>query len=79
METPRIVIPKRRFLAGKKAWTIVAIAAVLLLGAVIQIRMTWTRERTRGITADAVDFLHAVQTGVSSVIPPASAFPPISN
>ncbi len=79
MNAPRIVIPKRRFLAGKTAWVVVAIAVMVLLGAAIQLKMTWTRERTRGITADAVDFFHAVKAGVSSVIPPASAFPPISN
>lgn len=79
MDASRIVIPKRRFLAGKTAWIVGAVVLVVLVGTIIQMRMTWTRERTRGVTSDAVDLLHTVKTEIESVLPPASAFAPITD
>ncbi len=79
MDAPRIVIPKRRFLAGKTAWIVAAIATVVLIGTIIQMKMTWTRERTRGVTSDAVDLLTTVKTELGTVLPPASAFAPITD
>lgn len=79
MDASRIVIPKRRFLAGKTAWIVMAVAGVVLIGTVIQMRMTWTRERTRGVTSDAVDLLRTVKTELGTVLPPASALAPITD
>lgn len=79
MDASRIVVPKRRFLAGKTAWIVVAVAIVVLIGTIIQMRMTWTRERTRGITSDAVDLINTVKTEFGSALPPASAFAPITD
>lgn len=79
MDAPRIVLAKRRFLAGKTVWIVAVIAGVVLIGTVIQMRMTWTRERTRGVTSDAVDFLHTVKTELGTVLPPASALAPITD
>ncbi|MEK7632391.1 MAG: hypothetical protein AAB473_01210 [Patescibacteria group bacterium] len=79
MDTPRIVIPKRRFLVGKTAWIVAVIAGVVLVGTVIQMRMTWTRERTRGVTSDAVDLLNTVKTELGTVLPPASVLAPITD
>ena len=39
-------------------------------------KMTWGRERLRGITSDAVDFMNVAKTGLVSVIPPKSEFEP---
>ena len=79
MDAPRIVIPKRRFFAGKTVWIVGVIAIVVLVGTAIQMKMTWTRERTRGITSDAVDLLSTLKTEIGSVLPPASAFAPITD
>lgn len=79
MDTPRIVLPRRRFLAGKTVWILGAIAIAVVIGTAIQMKMTWTRERTRGVTSDAVDLLRTLKTEISSVLPPASAFAPITD
>ena len=79
MDTPRIVLPKRRLLAGKTVWILGVIAIVVIIGTAIQMRMTWTRERTRGVTSDAVDLLRTLKTEIGSVLPPASAFAPITD
>ncbi len=80
MDTPRIVIPKRRrFLAGKTVWIVGVIVVVVIIGTAIQMKMTWTRERTRGVTSDAVDLLRAIKTEIGSVLPPASTIAPITD
>lgn len=67
MEAPRIVLPKRRFLAGKTVWILGAIVIVILIGTMIQMKMTWTRERTRGVTSDAVDFFQTFKKEIGTV------------
>lgn len=44
------------------------IIIIVLIGTGIQMKMTWNRERLRGITSDAVDFIHAAKTDVSSAL-----------
>lgn len=79
MDAPRIVLPKRRFLSGKTVWILGFIAVVVIIGTAIQMKMTWTRERTRGVTSDAVDLLRTLKTEIGSVLPPASAFAPMTD
>ncbi len=79
MDAPRIVVPKRQFLAGKTVWIIGAIVIIVLVGTFIQMRMTWTRERTRGVTSDATDLFRSVKTEIESVLPSASTLEPITD
>jgi len=76
MDAPRIILPKRRFLVGRRVWVLSIIIIIVLIGTGIQLRMTWNRERLRGITSDAADLLNAAKTDVGSVIPSKSEFAP---
>jgi len=76
MDASRIILPKRRFLAGRRVWVLSIIIIIVLIGTGIQLRMTWNRERLRGITSDAADLFNAAKTDVGSVIPSKSEFAP---
>lgn len=61
MEARRIVVPKRRFFAGKRALLLAGVVLCVVIGVAMQMRMTWSRERLRGVTSDAADVLHAAR------------------
>lgn len=77
MDAPRILLQKRTFLTKKRLWVFAVIFLVVIVGTGIQMHMTWNRERLRGITTDAVDFMHTTTTEFSSVLPPRSTFDPL--
>lgn len=72
-----VVIRRRRFLVGKTAWLIVAFGVIIFIGIVIQFQMTWSRERVRGVTSDAVDAIDVAKTGAAAVVPDFNPFQPL--
>lgn len=76
MTAPRIILPKRQFLAGRRIWVLSVIIIIVFIGTGIQMRMTWNRERLRGITSDATDLLNAAKTDVGTVLPSKSELAP---
>lgn len=76
--TPQsIVVVKRRFLVGKTVWVFGACILLLGIGAMIQFRMTWSREHMRDISSDAHDAAVAVETGVKVMKPDKNPFEPL--
>lgn len=76
MDAPRVILQKRQFLAGRRIWVMSIIIIIVIIGTGIQMRMTWNRERLRGITSDAADLLNAAKTDVGTVLPSKSEFAP---
>jgi hypothetical protein len=77
MTAGNVVIRRRRFLVGKTTWLIVAFGVIILIGMVIQFRMTWSREHVRGITSDAVDAIDAAKTGAAAAVPSSNPLQPL--
>ncbi len=67
MEAQRIIVPKRRFFAGKRALLLAGVLLCVAIGAAIQMRMTWSRERLRGVTSDAADVIDAAKTQAQTI------------
>ena len=76
MDVPRIILQKRKFLSGRRAWVLGVLIVIVLIGTSIQMKMTWNRERLRGITSDAADFLNAAKAGAGTVLPSKSELAP---
>ena len=74
MTTPTVLITKRKFLVGKTAWLIGLFSVIILLGFLIQVKMTWERERLRSVTSEANDAVNVAKTGFSAVLPKSSVF-----
>jgi hypothetical protein len=77
MSGQNVVIQKRRFLAGKILWLFGGCVVLVVIGTVIQMRMTWSREQMRGITSDASDAIAAVRNGAVQVTPEENPFAPL--
>jgi hypothetical protein len=77
MSAQAVVIPKRRFFAGKMLWLFGGCVAVIVIGTVIQMRMTWSREQMRGITSEANDAIAAAKVGASQIRPSENPFAPL--
>lgn len=76
MSTP-VVIQKRRFFAGKMLWLFGGCVTLVVIGTVIQMRMTWSREQMRGITSEANDAIAAAKVGAERVTPDSNPFAPL--
>jgi len=76
--TPKsIVVVRRRFFVGKTVWIFGACLLLLCIGVMIQLRMTWSRERMREITSDAHDAAVVVETGAKIMKPDKNPFEPL--
>lgn len=74
MSEQRIVVQKQRFLA-KRVWLVLCVSVIIVLcGALVQMRMTWSRERVRGITSDAQDVAAATRSGIGQLKPESNPF-----
>lgn len=77
MPEHRVVIQKRRLFAGKALWLLCGCTALVVVGTVIQMRMTWSREQMRGITSEASDAITAARVGAEHVVPDTNPFAPL--
>lgn len=50
---------------------------LLVIGVVLQMRMTWSRERLRDVSDDAKDAWRAAGTGIASIKPSSNPFQPL--
>lgn len=65
MSAPNVVMKKRRFFVGNVAALMILCTIVIVLGTIIQIRMTWSREHMRGMTAEAEDVITQIFSSFS--------------
>ena len=77
MSTQNVVIQKRRFFAGKMLWVFGGGVALIVIGTIIQMRMTWSREQMRGIMSEANDAIAAARVGAERVTPETNPFAPL--
>jgi hypothetical protein len=77
MSTQNVVIQKRRFFAGKMLWFFIGCVTLVIIGTVIQMRMTWSREHMRGVAGEAGDAITAAKDGVAQVVPGENPFAPL--
>lgn len=77
MTEQSIVVRKRRFFEKKVVWILGGAAIIVMIGLVVQLNMTWSRERLRGVSDDAQDAWHAAESGASSIVPSSNPFQPI--
>lgn len=66
MNDARVLVPKRPKIAKRTAWILGGVAVVLLLGLGIQVKMTWDRERLRGISDDTHDVINAAKSAIDT-------------
>lgn len=66
MDGDRVLVPKRPKIAKRTAWILGVIAIILLLGLLIQVKMTWDRERLRGISDDTHDVINAAKSAIDT-------------
>lgn len=69
-----IVIVKKKVIDKKMLMIFIALGVAIIIGMVIQFRMTFNREQFRSLDADAVDASRAIGNAVESVKP---AFSPV--
>ena len=74
MSAQNVVIQKRRFFAGKMLWLFGGCVTLVIIGTVIQLRMTWSREQLRGIASEAGDVVTAARDGAALVMPEENPF-----
>lgn len=72
-----VVLQKRRFFAGKMLWVFCGGMALIVLGTVIQMRMTWSREQMRSVASEAHDAVAAAKFGAERVTPETNPFAPL--
>ena len=77
MSEQSVVLKKRRLFVGRIAWMFGGFMVLAVIGVMIQLRMTWSREQMRGITSDAEDAITIAKTGVVSVKLDSNPFEPI--
>lgn len=69
-----IVIVKKKVIDKKMLMIFVALGVAIVIGMIIQFRMTFNREQFRTLDADAVDASRAIGSAVETVKP---AFAPV--
>lgn len=74
MSTQSVVIKKRRFFAGKMLWLFGGCVTLVVIGTVIQMRMTWSREHMRSVASEARDAVAAAGDGAARVAPEENPF-----
>ncbi|MEK9155296.1 MAG: hypothetical protein AAB839_01470 [Patescibacteria group bacterium] len=77
MEGERVMLTKRKLFAGKTAWVLGAFAVAVLIGTIVQMKMTWNRERMRGISSEANDVIGAAKAGFDTLAPKENVIDPI--
>ncbi len=69
-----IVTVKKKVIDKKMMIMFAALGVAVVIGVIIQFRMTFNREQSRSLDADAVDASHAIGNAVEKVKP---AFEPV--
>lgn len=70
MTEPIVLKKAQPKLRGKTAWILAGVCGAVLVGMMIQVRMTWSRESLRGVTSDASEAIQYARDGIVSIIPP---------
>jgi hypothetical protein len=79
MDGTRVIIPKRRWLMGKTVWIFGVFLVAIVIGTGVQMKMTWSRERLRGISSDTSDVVTAAKEGFSALAPKENIIEPIGD